>query len=83
MKPGAPLVLLIADSATGGRGDRRDDEGAAAIRADAVVARVAERARELIPVARASQARQHFHTRTVGAFADGPRLEHALLLRRG
>jgi DNA modification methylase len=77
MKPGAPLVLLIADSATG-----QGDDRAAAIRADEVVARVAERGRLLVPIARASQARQHFHTRTVAAFADAPRLEHALLLRR-
>lgn len=75
MKRGAPLVLLIADSAAGrGRAEP--------IRADEVVARVAERGRALVPIARASQARPHFHTPTAGAFHGRPRLEHALLLRR-
>lgn len=69
----APLVLLIADSATA---------GGHAIRADEAVARVAERLRKLEPVARASQARPHFHGPTSKAFTDRPRLEHALLLRR-
>jgi hypothetical protein len=76
MKPGSPLVLLMADSATGGRDDAQP------LRADDVVARVASRDGHLVPVARASQARPHFHTRTVAAFAERPRLEHALLLRR-
>lgn len=74
-KPGAPVVLLIADSAAGrGRAEP--------IRADDVVARVAARGGELVPVARASQARPHFHGPTADAFRDRPRLEHALLLRR-
>lgn len=82
MKPGAPLVLLIADSASargapGTRGERPEP-----IRADDVVARVAERGRELDPIARASQARPHFHGPTQAAFAGRPRFEHALLLRR-
>jgi SAM-dependent methyltransferase len=75
LKPDAPLVLLIADSAIG-RGQ------AEPIRADEVVARVAERGRDLVPVARASQTRPHFHGPTAGAFTGKPRLEHALLLRR-
>ncbi len=79
MKPGAPLVLLIADSASarGPRGERAEP-----IRADDVVGRVAERGGELTPVARASQARPHFHGPTQGAFSGRPRFEHALLLRR-
>jgi hypothetical protein len=78
MKKGAPLVLLIADSVPGA-GSR---ERAAPIRADEVVARVAERDGSLRPVARASQSRPHFHGPTVHAFAGRPRLEHALLLER-
>lgn len=70
-KPGAPLVLLIADSAVGNT----------AIRADEAVAYVAKKT-SFTPVARASQARQHFHDPTQRAFSDGPRLEHALLLTR-
>ncbi|MBX3209439.1 MAG: hypothetical protein KF764_30680, partial [Labilithrix sp.] len=79
MKPGAPLVLLIADSAAG-RGPGGDR--AEPIRADEVVARVAGRGRELVPVARASQPRPHFHGPTQRAFEGRPRFEHALLLRR-
>jgi hypothetical protein len=80
MKKDAPLVLLIADSATGrGPGGERPEP----VRADDVVARVAQRGRELVPVARASQARLHFHGPTASAFATRPRFEHALLLRRG
>ncbi|MCW5831377.1 MAG: hypothetical protein KIS78_02835 [Labilithrix sp.] len=79
MKSGAPLVLLIADSAAGrGPGGERAEP----IRADEVVARVAARDRELVPIARASQARPHFHGPTQRAFAGRPRFEHALLLRR-
>lgn len=79
MKRGAPLVLLIADSASSrGPGGQRSE----AIRADDVVARVANAGGELVPVARASQARPHFHGPTRGAFDERPRYEHALLLRR-
>jgi len=77
MKPGAPLVLLIADSAAGRPGERPE-----AIRADEIVTRVAERGGRLEPIARASQARPHFHGPTAAAFTRRPRLEHALLLRR-
>jgi adenine-specific DNA methylase len=79
MKRGAPLVLLIADSAAAPSAQAR----AEAIRADDVVARVAGRRQELVPVARASQERPHFHTDSIGAFtSEAPRLEHALLLER-
>jgi hypothetical protein len=78
-KRGAPVVLLIADSATprGPRGERPQ-----ALRADDVVAFAAAHVRSFEPVARASQARPHFHGPTMAAFADRPRAEHALLLRR-
>lgn len=78
-KPGGSVVLLIADSATA-RGPR--GEPPVALRADEVVAEVAERGKTFVPVARASQARPHFHGATAAAFSDRPRLEHALLLRR-
>ncbi len=78
-KPGASVVLLIADSATA-RGPR--GEAPVALRADDVVAEVAQRGRTFVPVARASQARPHFHGATATAFTDRPRFEHALLLQR-
>ncbi len=64
----AALVLLIADSEVKGT----------PLRADEIVARAGDDA-GLEPVARASQARPHFHDRR--AFRDAPRREHALLLR--
>lgn len=78
-KRGAPVVLLIADSATprGPRGERP-----VALRAEEIVSDTAEHVRTFEPVARASQARPHFHGPTVAAFTDRPRREHALLLRR-
>lgn len=78
-KRGAPVVLLIADSATprGPRGERPE-----ALRADEIVADTAAHVKTFEPVARASQARPHFHGPTVAAFFDRPRREHALLLRR-
>lgn len=78
-KKDAAVVLLIADSATP-RGPR--GEPPEALRADAIVAEVAERGGLLAPVARASQARPHFHAPTQAAFARQARAEHALLLRR-
>jgi hypothetical protein len=78
-KKGAPVVLLIADSATP-RGPR--GEPPMALRADVIVADTAAHVRSFEPVARASQARPHFHGPTVSAFAEQPRAEHALLLRR-
>lgn len=77
MKKDAALVLLIADSAAG-----RGAGHAEPIRADEIVARVAEHGHELVPIARASQARPHFHGPTQRAFAGRPRFEHALMLRR-
>ncbi len=78
-KRGAPVVLLIADSATprGPRGERPE-----ALRADVVVADTAAHVGSFEPVARASQARPHFHGPTAAAFSVEPRAEHALLLRR-
>lgn len=71
LRPRGKVVLLIADSAVG-----RD-----ALRADALVADVAPGV-GLEPVARASQARPHFHGPTAVAFAQTPRAEHALLLEK-
>lgn len=68
---GAPLVLVLADSAV----------GRTALRADEVVAGAC-RACGFVPLARASQARPHFHAPTAAAFRDRPRAEHALLLQR-
>lgn len=78
-KDGA-VLLLIADSASA-RGPK--GEASIALRADEIVAKVAEETRTLVPVARASQARPHFHGPTADAFRDRDRFEHALLLRRG
>jgi hypothetical protein len=52
------------------------------LRADEIVADTAIHLKTFEPVARASQARPHFHGPTVAAFVDKPRAEHALLLRR-
>ena len=78
-RKGASVVLLIADSATP-RGPR--GEAPQALRADVIVADTAAHIRSFQPIARASQARPHFHGPTVAAFEDEPRAEHALLLRR-
>ncbi len=67
---GAPLVVVMADSAVGD----------VALRADEIVAE-AGRACGLVPAARASQSRPHFHGPTAKAFRPRPRAEHALLLR--
>jgi hypothetical protein len=71
LRSGAPMVLLMADSAV----------GTTALRADASVAHVA-RAHGFAPIARASQARPHFHGPSSAAFRVAPRAEHALLVRR-
>jgi hypothetical protein len=68
---GAPLVVLMADSAVGD----------VALRANELVAE-AGRAAGLVPSARASQVRPHFHGPTAKAFRTAPRREHALLLRK-
>lgn len=70
----APVVLLIADSAVG--------SPPRALRAAQVVEEAVSRVKAFVPVARASQARPHFHAPTAAAFRDVPRAEHALLLRR-
>ncbi len=69
LKPGGPLVMVMADSAVEN----------VALRADEVVADVA-RACGFVPVARASQPRPHFHAPTAAAFRARPRFEHAILL---
>ncbi len=70
-RPGAYVALLLADSAVGGE----------AIRAPAVVADVAKSAGfELL--ARASQARPHFHSEAAAAFRHAPRAEHAIALKK-
>ncbi len=68
---GAPLVLVLADSAVGG----------VALRAEEVVADAAGGC-EFALAARAWQTRPHFHGPTAAAFRTRPRAEHALLLRR-
>jgi hypothetical protein len=69
--PGSPVVLVMADSASGGT----------PLYADQIVADLA-RPHGFVPAARASQARAHFHGPSRHAFRDRPRSEHALLLRR-
>jgi SAM-dependent methyltransferase len=68
---GGSLVVLMGDSAVGD----------VALRADEMVA-AAGGVCGLLPVARASQPRPHFHTPTAKAFRARPRFEHALLLRK-
>lgn len=78
-RPGSPIILLIADSAvpSGPRGG-----GAEPLWADEIVGDVVGRFRSLTAVARASQARPHFHGPTASAFRDRARAEHLLLVRR-
>ena len=75
LRPHAPAILLVADSAV--RGERETF----ALRADDLVARAAS-GTGLTPVARATQARPHFHGPTRAAFRGRDRAEHALLLVR-
>jgi len=75
LRPRAPAILLVADSAVAG------DRGTFALRADDLVARAAE-GTGLEPIARATQTRPHFHGPTRAAFRDRGRAEHALLLVR-
>jgi hypothetical protein len=70
-RPGARLVLVVADSAV------RNE----AIRADETVAAAAVEA-GLALVARASQRRPHFHGPTARAFERRPRAEHAIALAK-
>jgi len=68
---GARVALLVGDSAVQGE----------ALRADAIVASVAKES-GLAWVARASQARAHFHGPGTVAFRDAPRAEHAIVLEK-
>jgi hypothetical protein len=70
-RKGAPIALVLADSAVRGE----------ALRADAMVAPLARDA-GLVVLARASQARPHFHGPTARAFQDAPRAEHAIALEK-
>jgi methylase of polypeptide subunit release factors len=70
-RPRARVALLMADSAI----------GTEAIRADAVVARVAPREGFAL-LARASQTRPHFDEGTAAAFRDAARAEHAFALEK-
>ena len=68
---GAPIALVLADSAVQGE----------AIRADAMVDGLVRDA-GLVVVARASQVRPHFHGPTARAFQDAPRAEHVIALEK-
>ena len=70
-RSGAPIALLLADSAVQGE----------ALRADAIIGPAAAEA-GLVVRARASQARPHFHGPTALAFKDAPRAEHAIALEK-
>lgn len=79
-KPGASVILVVADSAI--RASHESGvRGAYALRADELVAEAIDEL-PFEPEARASQARPHFHGPTASAFLQRPRHEHALLLRR-
>ncbi len=71
LRPGGLAVLVLADSAV----ERT------ALRAEEITAQVA-RESGLVIEAIASQARPHFHSRTMGAFDQRPREEHLIALRR-
>jgi DNA modification methylase len=70
-RKGAPIALLLADSAVQGE----------ALRADVMLGPIARDA-GLVVLARASQARPHFHGPTARAFQDAPRAEHAIALEK-
>ncbi|MBK6698172.1 MAG: hypothetical protein IPG50_39210 [Myxococcales bacterium] len=76
VRPGGCVVLVLGDSAI-----RAPRGGAIALRAEDVVA-AAARDVGLVPLARASQPRPHFHGPTLSAFRSRARHEHALLLGR-
>jgi len=71
IKPKGSAAIVIADSAIA--------DGV--LRADAVMAELAPQS-GLVVVARASQARPHFHAPTQRAFRQSPRREHVVVLRR-
>jgi DNA modification methylase len=70
-RPNARVVMVLADSAV-------QDE---ALRADTILAAAARETGFLV-LARASQARPHFHGATARAFQDRPRSEHAIALEK-
>jgi hypothetical protein len=70
-RTGSRAVLVLADSAVQGE----------ALRADAILSAVARKA-GFVVLARASQARPHFHGPTAPAFQDRPRAEHAIALQK-
>jgi hypothetical protein len=70
-RTGSRAVLVLADSAVQGE----------ALRADTILSAVARKA-GFVVVARASQARPHFHGPTAPAFQDRPRAEHAIALQK-
>jgi hypothetical protein len=70
-RKGAPIALVLADSAVQGE----------ALRADVLLGPLAADA-GLVVLARASQARPHFHGPTARAFQDAPRAEHAIALEK-
>ena len=70
-RKGAPIALVLADSAVQGE----------ALRADVLIG-PARRDAGLVVLARASQARPHFHGPTARAFQDAPRAEHAIALEK-
>jgi DNA modification methylase len=70
-RKGGRIALLVGDSAVKGE----------ALRADALVASVTAES-GLTWMARASQARAHFHGPGAPAFRDAPRAEHAIALEK-
>jgi DNA modification methylase len=70
-RKGAPIAILLADSAVQGE----------ALRADTMIAPLADEA-GLVVLARASQARPHFHGPTARAFQEQPRAEHVIALEK-
>ena len=70
-RAGAPIALVLADSAVQGE----------ALRADVMILPLAEEA-GLAFRARASQVRPHFHGPTTQAFQKVPRAEHAIALEK-
>ncbi len=70
-RKGAPIAIVLADSAVQGE----------ALRADTMIAPLADEA-GLVILARASQARPHFHGPTARAFQDQPRAEHVIALEK-
>lgn len=72
LKPDSPIFLVVADGVIRGRTVRVAD----------LIADLARSLRILEPIACVSQERPHFHGPTQGAFANFPRQEHLIELRR-